>query len=217
MGFFSVDGALYRFMQSLTNVFIISILWLICCIPVFTFGPATIAAFSVTLKMADDREGYVGRQFIQAFKANFKTGIPYSFIFFGGAYICWLDFSLFNQLENNPLPLLIAGIVATFIFVMCFIYAFPLAARYENTVIRTLKNSFKIAERFWVRTISLAIILVIEAIIILYNEITIFVGVLIGPACIFLTISGYANFMFRIIQAEPGAVENPEDIEDNLR
>ena len=33
-----------------------------------------------------------------------------------------------------------------------------------------------------------------------------FFGILIGPACFMLTISGFAMFFFREIEKEPGAV-----------
>ncbi|MBQ9122141.1 MAG: DUF624 domain-containing protein, partial [Lachnospiraceae bacterium] len=33
-----------------------------------TMGAATVAAYTVTLKMVDETEGYVGRQFIKGFK-----------------------------------------------------------------------------------------------------------------------------------------------------
>ncbi len=209
--FFRVDGKLYQFMQTLTDVFIISILWILCSIPIFTLGPATVAGFSVTLKISDEREGYVGRQFLRAFRENFKHSIPYSFIVLIGGYIVWLDFSLFNQLENGPILLLIAGFVAGFIYYFCLLYAFALEARYKNTVIKTLKNSFSIATRFWLRSLSLTFFLVLELLIIFWNQITMFIGLLVGPGCIMLTISGYANYIFRTLEKEPGSIENPEN------
>ena len=136
MGFFSVDGALYKFMQRLWDIFKINFLWMIFSIPIITLGGATIAAFDVTMKMVDEREGYVAHQFVKSFKANFKNGI-------------WLDFSLFNQIDGNPMILLIMGMVSAFIFVMAFLFAFPLQARYENTWIHTLKNSVDIATKFF--------------------------------------------------------------------
>jgi hypothetical protein len=49
--------------------------------------------------------------------------------------------------------------------------------------------------------------------IIFWNTTTMFIGALIGPACIMLTISGYAGYFFRQIEKEPGAVkeQKPEE------
>ena len=47
--------------------------------PIFTIGSTTCAAFSVTLKMVDDEEGYVGKMFIKAFKENLKQASFWKF------------------------------------------------------------------------------------------------------------------------------------------
>ena len=150
----------------------------------------------MTLKMVDESEGYVARQFIKAFKENWKQGIPLGLLAIFCSYVVYLDFELFNKVENNPIVLAIFGIVAAFVFGMAFIYAFPLSARYENTLLGTLKNSVNIATRYFVRTLFLVFILAIELLLIFFNTTTLFFGLLIGPACIMLTISGFAMYFF---------------------
>lgn len=211
MKFFSVEGGFYKFMQTLTNVLKLNLLWLVCSIPIITMGAATIAVYDVTLKMVDDEEGYVGRQFMKAFKANLKRGIPMGLLLLACVYIVWLNFSLFNQIEGNPIALLIMGMVSAFVFTLSFIYAFPLQARYENTVVRTLQNSINISMRYFVRTIFLIIILFIEIVIMFWNSTTIFIGILIGPVCMMFTVSGLAKYIFRELEREPGTVSNPEE------
>lgn len=207
MKFFSPDSKLYKAMQTLLDLIKINFLWLICALPIVTFGGATIAAFDVTMKMAAQEEGYVGRQFLRSFKANFKCGIPYGLVFLLGVYVVWLDFSLFEQVEGNPIILLCMGIIAVFSLLWSFLFAFALQARYENTFIRTLKNSADICSRYFVRTISLIVVLGVEIILIFWNTTTLFVGFLIGPACIIFTISGYAVYYFADLEREQGRME----------
>ena len=212
MKFFSVDGALYKFLSRLWDMIKLNFLWLLFSLPIVTMGAATVAAYSVTLNMVDESEGYVARQFIKAFKENWKQGIPLGLLAIFCSYVVYLDFELFNKVENNPIVLAIFGIVAAFVFGMAFIYAFPLSARYENTLLGTLKNSVNIATRYFVRTLFLVFILAIELLLIFFNTTTLFFGLLIGPACIMLTISGFAMYFFRQIEKEPGAVrETPEE------
>lgn len=210
MKFFSVDGGLYKFMQGLLDVLKINLLWILCSVPIVTIGTATIAAFDVTLKMVDNEEGYVARQFLKAFKSNLKKGIPLGLLTIVCAYIVWLNFSLFNQLEDNPVFLLVMGIVSAFVFTLSFIYAFALQARYENTIIKTLQNSLHISMRYFVRTLFMVIILVVEVFIICWNNTTVFFGILIGPACMIYTVSGCAKYIFKQLEKEPGAVSNQE-------
>lgn len=204
MSFFSPEGGLYRFISRFWDIVKLSVLWIVFSIPIVTIGPATIAVFSVTMKMIDEAEGYVAHQFVKAFKANLRNGIPLGLLFIACVEIVNFDFQMFQR-DGGMMPL-VFGIIALFVFMMGFVYAFPLSARYENTLFRTIKNSSDIATRYFVRTLSLFFLLFVEVMLIFFNLTTIFVGALIGPGCICLTISGYAVPFFREIEKEEGAV-----------
>lgn len=214
MKFFSVDGALYKFLSRLWDMIKLNFMWLLFSLPVVTMGAATVAAYTVTLKMVDDQEGYVARQFVKAFKENWRQGIPMGLLALFCSYVVYLDFELQRVMEGDSTMFLIFGIIAAFVFGMSFIYAFPLSARYENTLIGTLKNSVNIATRYFLRTLLLVAILAVEVIIFIFNYTTLLIGALIGPACIMLTISGFAIHFFREIEKEPGAVQNKNAGED---
>lgn len=205
MQIFSPDGPIYRFMRNLTDLFVINMLWILCSLPVITLGPATIAAFDVTMKMAGDEEGHVAAQFWEAFRKNLKNGIPYGLLLLVGCYIIWLDFSLFEQLENHPFMLLVSGWIGGFALLLMFLFAFALQARYENTIIGTLKNSADIAIRYFLRTLLLIFLLVLEIFLIFWNSTTLYFGILIGPAFMIYTVSGFARFFFQEIEKEPGS------------
>lgn len=203
MKFFSLNSPVYVFMQRLWDVFRLNLLWLLCSLPIITLGCSTIAAYSVALRMAEDSEGHIVSDFFKAFKANWKQGIPMSFI----TIICFmavsLDFQIYNALEENSLPFLIIGVFAAYIFTMSLLYVYPLLARYENTIFKSLKNSYRLSMRYFGRTILLIFIVALEIVIIIWNTTTMFIGLLIGPACIMFTISGVAMHIFRDIEKEP--------------
>lgn len=152
MKFFSVDSPLYKFLSRFLDVLKLNFMWLLFSIPVITIGASTVAAMSVALKMADDEEGYIGRSFIKAFKENWKQGTVLWIITVIAAYAVYLDFQLFNAVEGNPFLFLVIGIVSCFVIVLSLLYAYPLIARYENTLIKTIQNSFEISKDiFYVR------------------------------------------------------------------
>ena len=209
--FFSTDSKLYQFMSRLTDVFKLNILWLLCCLPIVTIGASTIAAFSVTLRMVEDKEGYVSKDFFKAFKANIKQGIPMTFILLLCIWVIYLDFQIYKVSEENSWIFLVIGIITAYIMTFSMLYVFPLLARYENTIFKSLKNSFSIGMKYFFRSIFLLIIVAIEVIIIMWNGTTLFVGVLIGPACIILTISGPAMHIFRLIDKANAAGDELEE------
>lgn len=200
MKLFSVDGPLYHFFSRLLDMIKLNFLWLLCSLPVVTIGASTAAAFAVTLKMVDEKEGYIARQFWDAFKGNLKQGIPTGLLNLFFVYALYLDFQLFDAVEGNPISFLILGIVGS---VMCFgyfIYSYALMARYKNGFLKTLKNSMDISVQYFGRTIMVAVVLAVEIVVFLFSTTTMFLGLLIGPAVMILTISGPALYIFRDIE-----------------
>ncbi len=193
-------------MQSLWDILKLNFMWIIFCIPIVTIGGSTIAAFSVLLRMSEDQEGNVIKDFWKAFKENWKQGILIGLL----PPICFeavfLDFQLYNAVEKGGLGILIVGCFSAYIFIFCLIYVFPLLARYDNTVINSIKNSFRIGMKFFGRTLLLLVIIALEVLIIFWNPTTKFVGTLIGPACIMYTISGVAMHIFRKIEEDPASL-----------
>lgn len=226
--FFSLESPFYKFMSRLADMLKLNILWLfaggvaemfiiqlalafsglgayqlISYIPLVMVGPATTAAFHITLKMVDEQEGYIAKAYFQAYRENFKKGTIIGIIFLIAVYAIWMDFQFFNaaeQLNQSSIGYLIVGILASVLAFMHLIYAFPLQARYENTVINTLRNSFSITIRYFIKTIFLFFISALLVAFFIWNNVTMFLGILIGPATLMLAISGFAIQAFRLIE-----------------
>lgn len=211
MKFFSVDSPFYRFITRLWDIVQLNFLWLLCCIPVVTAGASTVAACSVALKMAEDTEGYIGRSFFKAFKENLKGGIPLGLLTLAAAYAVYLDFQFWNATES--VGFLIMGILAMVVFTMGLLYAFPLMARYENTFLKTLKNSYDISTRYFLRTLMTVFILGVEIVLFLWNTTLMLIGVFVGPGILIYTVCAFAIRIFRMIEKEPGAVTQREEQE----
>lgn len=214
MRFFSVDSPIYKFMTRLFDMFKLNLMWMICSLPIVTMGAATTAAYTITLKMVNDEEGYIAGPFWEAFKDNLKKGSILGIIQLVALYAIYLDFQFFQMANRYNIMFLIVGVMAVFLLFMHMIYAFPLLARYENTVINTLRNSYAIAAKYIGRTAFLAVLLLLEMCIIFWNPTTIFVGVLFGPACIILTISGFARQFFQLVEQENAQVESEGETEE---
>lgn len=200
---FSVDSGLYKFMSRLWDMLKLNFMWVICSIPIVTMGAATTAAYTITLRMVDEEEGYICGPFWREFKANIKKGSIMGVILIIATYALYLDFQYFKAVEKYSfafLAIFVLGVILTFTH---FIYAFPLQARYENSIINTMRNSFRISLKYFPKTIFLFIALLIEYIIFYQLSWTLlFFGLLLGPACIILTISGFARQFFRNIERE---------------
>ncbi len=211
MKFFSIDSAFYKFIVRLWDLIQLNFCWLLCSLPVVTVGASTVAACSVALKMAEDTEGYIVRSFFKAFKENLKGGIPLGLLAMAAVYAVYLDFQFWGATES--VLFLIMGIVAIFVFIMGLLYAFPLMARYENSFIRTLKNSYDISTRFFLQTLLTVFIVAVEFVTFMWNTTMLLIGLIVGPSVVIYTVCAFAIRFFRQIEKEPGSVVSQEDEE----
>ena len=194
-----IDSPIITTGIKLTNLLILNFYWLLGCLPLVTIGTSTIAAFTVTLKMVEDREEPgMTVQFWSAYIHNLKHGIPLTLILAAAVYSIWLDFQMFNKLENNPMGFLILGFVVIFLLLAHYLYVFPLEARYENKLLTALSNSRKICIRFFVRTLGLVGILVIQ--VLLFTQVApviTYIGIFCGPILMIYTTSQIIMPIFR--------------------
>lgn len=69
---FRPDNLFSEVMTKIFDILLLNILWLICCIPVITFGASTTALYYVMMKLVRDEENGIVRGFFKAFKENFR-------------------------------------------------------------------------------------------------------------------------------------------------
>ena len=93
---------------------------------------------------------------------------------------------------------LILGLVVIFLLLAHYLYVFPLEARYENKLLTALSNSRKICIRFFVRTLGLVGILVIQ--VLLFTQVApviTYIGIFCGPILMIYTTSQIIMPIFR--------------------
>lgn len=202
MKFFSVDSPLYRFLVKFLDVLKLNFMWLVFSLPIVTIGASTVAAMAVALKMADDEEGYIARSFVKAFKENWKQATALWAITVVALYAVYLDFQLFNAVEGNPILFLIIGMFSAALVVCALLYSYPLLARYENTLVKTIQNSLDISRKYFGRTLLLVIVLALEWAVFQFNTTMLFFWFLIGPGFMIFTIAAFSKRVFLIIEKE---------------
>ena len=200
MALFNINSSFFKFINKLLDVLLLNLLWILCSLPVVTIGAATCAAFSVTLKMVDDEEGYIGKAFFKEFKKKFKQGTLMWMITAPCIYILYLLWQLVIKSEDINVIVIIGVIFLTAIAISINLYSYPLIARYENSLRNIIKNSFGICLQYFVKTIILTVVVVIEIVIIMWNRWTLLAGIIIGPEFIIYTISGVSKKIFLQIE-----------------
>lgn len=180
MNFNMTDNAIVRALSKLCDFMILNILWVICSIPLFTIGAATTAMYSVMLKIVKNEEGYIVKGFFGAFKANFKKSTILWLIIAAIGIVIGLDFrmvSMFSGTMRTVFQAVFSMITMVVIFVA--VYAFPMTARYENTVKQTVKNALLLSVARLPYTLILLVIHVVPVILTLLTGQTLIIGILL--------------------------------------
>lgn len=197
---FSVNSKLYRFIQRFYDILKLNLLWLLFSLPIITIGASTVAAYTVTLKMIEEEEGYIFTQFIKGFKENFKQGIPLGLLALAVPYFVYLNLEFFEKTPGNPIAFLFAAFFVGGFGLFYLTYAFPVCARYQNSFIKLLQNSAAIATQYMFRTLFLWVVIGLLTVLFLFNSTLLLFGLLIGPVSVMFTISGFALLCFKEIE-----------------
>lgn len=180
---FDLNSPMMQFLLTLRDFVVLNVLWIIFCIPIITIGASTSALYSVAFKVAEDKDNYVAKQFMKAFRENLRQSIiaeliliiPILLIGFGLFF--WASFqSIIGTIISTICIIFLVLLVGT------MLYTFPLIARYENTTKQTLKNGLFFCVEYKKYTI----------IIILLTVLGVTLNVLTAPTAVIMCMFGYA-------------------------
>ncbi len=146
-------------LSKIGDMLILNFIYVLSCIPIITIGASTTALYYTTLKMAENNESYVWRDYWKAFKSNLKQATVIWLIVFAGWAVIALDFLIAGGLSMQLGTVVAIGVVIVAVFMgILGLYVFPLLARFDNTVVKTMKNAVMIAIRHLPSTILIALI-----------------------------------------------------------
>ena len=177
MKLFNLDSGIMRSLSKFTDCLCLSLLFLVSCIPVITIGTASTAMYYTTHKVLRHDRGYLFRDYISAFKDNFKktTIVWILALIIGG--VLWVDLYIMNfyAKEGSPLgPLAVFFVVGMAIWFAWVSYLFPYMARFENSVKQSMKNAILMVIVHLPMTVLMLILAVVTGLVFYMVPILIF-------------------------------------------
>jgi uncharacterized membrane protein YesL len=145
--YFNIDGGLVRFLSRASDICIIGIIWLICCLPIVTFGASTTAAYYTIIKVVKRQRGTLYREFIQALKKNFKDSVMiHCFYLVIEGFLVFNIYHAYQVLEtrDSAMALNQLFIYAAFLLLMMAagIYTYPALSRFSMKRKELIQFSF---------------------------------------------------------------------------
>lgn len=128
-----------------SEMIVLNLITIACCLPVFTIGTALTAAHFTALKIRRS-EGSLVKNYFKSFKENFLQSTALWLMYVAFLAISYLTFITLSTGEGT-FPLLLQGCllgVAVFVSYV-YLWVFPLQSKFVNTILKTLKLSLFMA------------------------------------------------------------------------
>ena len=157
--FFNLDSPLMNGLNKVADLMILNIITFVFCLPVVTIGASLTAMNYVALKIVRNEENYIAKAFWKSFKENFKQATIIWVIYIVVILLFVFDyFMIFMSGAVFPDWAKIGIIVVSVLVLAMSLYTFPLLARFENTIGRTIKNSALVSLYIWPKTLLMIVI-----------------------------------------------------------
>ena len=211
-GFLSYDSPLMSGIYKIIYCIYLCLLWILCCIPIFTIGASTTALYYTLEKVIKHERGYVGKEFFRCFKESFKQATIVWLGMVVVAIIFVADIQILKFLVENGNSMGNAYVlfeVFLFMELIYAIYVFAYLARFRDTIKRSLKNAGFLAIRHLGTTMMIVLIILFGSLVIYLIPITI----LLMPAVIVWFISVLLERLFyRYMSDEDKKLENKRNM-----
>lgn len=156
---FRGDSAYSQIMTKVFDIFWLSVISILCCIPVITIGASLSSLYYVMLKLVRDEETAVTRNYFKAFKQNFVQSLPVTLLLLVIIGILTADFHILGQNGSQNASIIYGCCVVILLAAAAvFSYVFPLMARYQNTLRRTFENAARLAASHLWQTVVMVLV-----------------------------------------------------------
>lgn len=179
---FATDGVYARIMNFIWKLLMISILWVVCCIPVVTAGASCAAAYYAAAKVIRGGEGKVISEFFHAFRTNFRQSAVFSVIYAIVLAVLLLEcyYLYFNSEVSLPVLYLFYGMVL--VLVSNIQYLFSFMSRFTLTKFELFRMATLCSFRHLITTILLLMLFAAMCIAVYLMP----WGILVFPGVMFL-------------------------------
>jgi len=150
------NSPVIAFLNKMTDLILLNILYIICCIPIVTIGAATTAMYYVCIISIRQGDGYVIRRFWDSFRKNFKQATIIWLPMLVIAIVMGFDLFFWYQMGTvfSKIMFILSAIVAFIIFIVG-LYIFPVLAKLEGNIKTTIKNAAAFAVGYFPNTVIL--------------------------------------------------------------
>ena len=162
MNLLNEDNIIHIFLNKLGDIIVANLLFLVCCIPIITIGPALTALYHCMLRTVKGNNNGTTKTFFRAFKENFRQSLIVWLGLLAVGFILFLNVRfLQNTASVVSKPLFYVSLGIAGLVIILALYIFPVIAAFANTTVNLLKNAYVFAFLHFPSTLAIAVITIL--------------------------------------------------------
>lgn len=162
MNLLNEDNVIHIFLNKLGDIIVANLLFLLCCIPIITIGPALTALYHCMLRTVKGNNNGTTKTFFRAFKENFRQSLIVWLGLLAVGFILFLNIRfLQNTASVVSKPLFYVSLGIAGLVIILALYIFPVIAAFANTTVNLLKNAYVFAFLHFPSTLAIAVITIL--------------------------------------------------------
>lgn len=166
MKLFDMDSPLMNGLNKMADLMILNLLTILCCLPVVTVGASLTAMHYMVIKLIRNEESYVVKGFFRSFKQNLRQGTIIWLLQLFVIIVLGFDYYLlFFTGTSYPTVFQIVLFVVSVVVLVISMFVYPILSKFDNTVLRTLKNAMFIGMLQLPKAILMALMFAVPVII----------------------------------------------------
>lgn len=215
--FFNSDNAVMRVLSKIFDIGVLTLIYLVFCIPVVTIGAATTSLYYVSAKVLRHNRSYVWREFWHSFKMNFAQSTIIWLITFAFSFVILFDMNIISaNAQSEKGGYLVGAYMAVLFVVLCISsYVYPFISRFSTKLTQILRLSLYCAFRHFLHTLMFLAIFAVLGVVIYYGVLTNIILVVIfapGAASLLYTYPMEHIMKKYMPKEEPKYTEDGEEI-----
>ena len=123
---FAYDGKMIEITNKFGELCILSVITILCCIPVVSIGPALISLYYSVMKCVRCERGNMLQEYVSNFKRVFKEGVIATLLLLVWGYVLYTGW-MFGNAQQSITGRIFRAAESFFILLtaFCMIYLFP--------------------------------------------------------------------------------------------
>ena len=213
--FYNTDNFFWRWFGKLADVMVLSILWLLCCLPVVTIAPSCIALYDAIARCIHGPDEHPYKRFFRTFKAELLRGIGITVLWAAIGFVLMLGYSFLYQMGETSKFAAIYSIVylASMLIPLGIVaWLIPIESRFSHSFLSLHKTAATFSIVHLPTTAVLLGLLIVAVILLMFFPVLAIVlpGILVTVQCWFVE-----KVFKKYIPEEPAEGETQEENTDD--